>query len=100
MKSCAKCKQPIKETKGVGRNKTYCSAGCRRAAELEIRRINERLVKLENVAQEFRLNNSFISSINKEEDILAEIKRQEDRLKELLSDPVPCENQNQQAGAV
>lgn len=85
MKNCAKCKQPIKENKGIGRSKTYCSIGCRRAAELEIRRVNERLVKLENVAQDYRLGAPMIC-FEKEEDILAEIKRQEVRLAELLSD--------------
>lgn len=84
MKNCAKCKQPIKETKSVGRNKTYCSIGCRRAAELEIRRINERLVKLENIAQDYRMGSPMFC-FESEEDILTEIKRQEVRLVELLS---------------
>jgi hypothetical protein len=85
MKSCVKCKQPIEESKGTGRKKVYCSVACRRAAELEIRRINERITGLERIAESYRLKVSVLDVCGREEDVLVELNRQESRLKELLS---------------
>jgi hypothetical protein len=45
-KRCGKCETPLKPT-GVGRSPTYCSTGCRRAAEYELRRIQRHLERLE-----------------------------------------------------
>ena len=43
---CLKCRTPIKPV-GVGRPPSYCSTGCRRAAEYELRRIQRHLERLE-----------------------------------------------------
>lgn len=86
MKNCIKCKQPIQENAIKGRNKSYCSIACRRAAELEIRRINDRLISLEKIAESYRLKSPIFGGFEKEEEVLAEIERQEKRLRELLSD--------------
>ena len=85
MENCVKCKQPIEESKGTGRKKVYCSVACRRAAELEIRRINERITGLERIAESYRLKIPILDLYGKEEDVLAELNRQEIRLKELLA---------------
>lgn len=61
------------------------SKACRRAAELEIRRINERITGLERIAESYRLKVSVLDVCGKEEDVLAELNRQESRLKELLA---------------
>ena len=45
-KFCSKCRTPIKPV-GVGRPPSYCSTGCRRAAEYELRRIQRHLERLE-----------------------------------------------------
>jgi hypothetical protein len=45
-KRCVKCERPLKPT-GGGRPPTYCSTGCRRAAEYELRRIQRHLERLE-----------------------------------------------------
>ena len=62
-----------------------CSVACRRAAELEIRRINERITGLERIAENYRLKVPVLDVYGEEEDVLAEISRQENRLKELLA---------------
>jgi hypothetical protein len=85
MQNCVKCKQPIEESKGTGRKKAYCSVACRRAAELEIRRINERITGLERIAESYRLKVPMLDLYGKEDDVLAELNRQESRLKELLA---------------
>ncbi|MBS0483992.1 MAG: hypothetical protein JSS06_02050 [Proteobacteria bacterium] len=85
MGNCVKCKQPIEESKGTGRKKVYCSVACRRAAELEIRRINERITGLERITESYRLKIPVLDLYGKEEDVLAELNRQEIRLKELLA---------------
>jgi hypothetical protein len=51
--SCLKCDRPL--TKPVtGRPPTYCSVGCRRSAEYEVRRISRRLEALEERASRLR----------------------------------------------
>jgi hypothetical protein len=45
-KLCLKCRAPLTPT-DVGRPPTYCSTGCRRAAEYELRRIQRHLERLE-----------------------------------------------------
>jgi hypothetical protein len=85
MSNCIKCDKPIIETKPKGRNKSYCSVACRRSAELEIRRINDRLVSLEKIAQGLRLRDLLLSQFHTIEDIQTEINLQENRLKLLLA---------------
>ena len=68
MNNCVKCGNPITATKEKGRKKVYCSIACRRSAELEIRRINERLTGLEKIAERLRLGDvmlkMFLSRVN------------------------------------
>ena len=45
-KFCLKCRTPLTPT-AVGRPPSYCSTGCRRAAEYELRRIQRHLERLE-----------------------------------------------------
>lgn len=85
MGNCIKCKQPIKESKDTGRKRIYCSVACRRSAELEIRRINDRITGLERIAESYRLKTYVLDIYGKEENVLAELDRQESRLKELLA---------------
>jgi len=85
MSNCIKCDKPIIETKPKGRNKSYCSVACRRSAELEIRRINDRLVSLEKIAQGLRLRDLLLSQFHTIEGIQTEINLQENRLKLLLA---------------
>ena len=86
MSNCVKCNKPIIDTKPKGRNKTYCSVACRRSAELEKRRINERLVGLEKIEEGLRLGDGLLSEFHTIEDIRAEIDLQENRLRLLLAD--------------
>ena len=52
---------------------------------MEIRRINERITGLERIAESYRLKIPVLDVYGKEEDVLAELNRQENRLKELLA---------------
>ena len=45
-KLCLKCRTPLTPT-AAGRPPSYCSTGCRRAAEYELRRIQRHLERLE-----------------------------------------------------
>ena len=45
-KLCLKCRAPLTPT-AAGRPPSYCSTGCRRAAEYELRRIQRHLERLE-----------------------------------------------------
>jgi hypothetical protein len=45
-KLCLKCRTPLTPT-AVGRLPSYCSTGCRRATEYELRRIQRHLERLE-----------------------------------------------------
>lgn len=81
---CAKCGIPLpRQDQAPGRPKTFCSAACRRAAALEVRRIDTRLAKLETELMNTRLPGHLI--LAKPEELAAEIARQEDRLRKLLS---------------
>ena len=47
MLKCRKCGTPLAKP-ATGRPPRYCSTGCRRAAEYEIRRLNRHLERLES----------------------------------------------------
>jgi len=55
---CLKCAGPLPEQAATGRPPSYCSEGCRRAAEFEIRRLNRRLERLEERVSELRHSRS------------------------------------------
>ena len=83
MENCLKCGKPLESSTGKGRPNTYCSTACRRTAEFEIRRINLRLIKLEEQASNARLGYGMPSEghIRKLKD---EIALYEERLRVLL----------------
>jgi len=85
MNKCIKCDLPIETNTSKGRNKSYCSTACRRTAELEIRRINERLTRLERIAEDYRLKLPVFDIYGTEENILSEINVQESKLRSLLA---------------
>ena len=51
---CLKCQAPL-ERPEVGRPPSYCSTGCRRAAEYELRRLQRAIEGLEEYARNLRL---------------------------------------------
>lgn len=53
-KSCRKCGAKITQDDGPGRPADYCTAGCRRAAEHEVRRLNRALERTEDAARSHR----------------------------------------------
>jgi hypothetical protein len=81
---CPRCGRIIPTRSGAGRPTIYCSVGCRRAAEYEIRCVNGRLAALESRLIALRL----ISEPTGWEDdpalLQAEIEVQRARLAELL----------------
>jgi hypothetical protein len=85
MENCLKCGAPLEASNGKGRPKAYCSTACRRAAEMEIKRADQRLGALENDAQNYRLGRMMDLSGSDAKQVDAEIKRLEARLKLLLS---------------
>lgn len=85
MENCLKCGAPLETGSGKGRPKAYCSTACRRSAEYEIRRVDQRLAALELDAQNIRLGRMMILSGRETEKIEVEIGLLEARLKLLLS---------------
>jgi hypothetical protein len=65
-----------------GRPRVYCDDACRRAAEMEIRRVNDRLAELERRVSESRMGP--IQSFDDPAALEVEIGRQRSRLLELL----------------
>lgn len=52
---CKKCRAEIGHSQSrVGRPKRYCSPSCRRAAEFELRRLNDHLTALEGLLMHVR----------------------------------------------
>lgn len=81
MKNCLKCKKPLPQRSGAGRPSLYCGAACRRTAELEIRRINNQLARLEDSARSARM---WLGS-GRAAKYEREIRRLEARLAELVA---------------
>lgn len=79
--NCIKCGKPL-EHPTTGRPRAYCSTGCRRAAEKEIGRLNDRLAQLETMAMQARLGRGMPGELVR---IGQEIDRAEARLRELLN---------------
>ena len=78
--SCPKCGGEVPSHEGRGRPSVYCSATCRRLAELEIRRLQRLLEGLERRRSSARLN----GRRKDVEDVGAEIARTEGRLRQLV----------------
>ena len=53
LKLCVKCGAGV-EQPATGRPASYCSAGCRRSAAIEIKRLNRRIEKLEERLEDHR----------------------------------------------
>lgn len=52
---CAKCGTRLPARKpGAGRPRSYCGTPCRRAAEMEIRRVQDALSKVEELQRQVR----------------------------------------------
>lgn len=85
-RNCPFCAGELPTGARRGRPKTYCSAACRRSAELEIRRIDRRLAALEGSLSYER--QSPLAGLTYDMTIAPieeEIARQRKRLLELLS---------------
>jgi len=54
-KTCRSCGAPVTQP-STGRPRTYCSTGCRRLAEHDIRRANGAITALENALQYYRFD--------------------------------------------
>ncbi|MBK6278755.1 MAG: hypothetical protein IPF57_11770 [Gammaproteobacteria bacterium] len=90
-RTCTYCHVKLPEYSGVGRPTSYCGEPCRRGAELEIRRVNLRVDRLENELSHVRTHGeqSALAVIGGAEDAMtrigAELDRQRARLAELLA---------------
>ena len=82
--TCVKCNRPL-QRQATGRPASYCSTACRRAAEFEVRRLAAAIERLEGEASHVRLYGRrscfWISGDARE----AEIRRAEERLRELMA---------------
>ena len=95
---CRYCSRDLHEARN-GRPRDYCSVGCRRAAEYEIRRISRRLEELEGLAHrlelwtaEYALPNAGIHDWQRQkhasqvQTVSLQIARARERMRELLDD--------------
>jgi len=55
-RECPVCLGALPAAPAVGRPAKYCSTACRRSAELEVRRVNDRLADLEARESHIRLH--------------------------------------------
>lgn len=82
---CRKCGRPIAQAAGRGRPRAYCSTGCRRAMEYELRRLQSALEDVEEQQRWCRLG-WYGRSPAQATKYDGERLRLEDRLRELLDD--------------
>lgn len=81
---CRKCSAPLEGRTGKpGRPRSYCSVGCRRSAEREIRRADRAIEQMEERARWARINGGRAPALARFE---SERVRLEERLRELLGD--------------
>ena len=88
---CSKCCRVFRRPRGSGRAPLYCSTGCRRAAEFELRRLQNRLEAAEaEVLRRRRLLDGYGPYEPEDDDHVdldwwvAEVDRLEARMRELL----------------
>jgi hypothetical protein len=79
--TCLKCDEPLQQPT-TGRPALYCSTGCRRAAEYELRRLQRHLEAIEGELRAIRLGRSAWPEHSRK--LQNERKRLETRLAELL----------------
>lgn len=83
-KACLRCGSAlVARLAGRGRPPSYCSTACRRAAEYELRRVQQGLASLEERARRYRLG-WFGRSKEPPPEIDEERRRLEERLRALL----------------
>lgn len=80
--NCVKCGRPFEQGASRGRPQSYCSTGCRRAAEYEVRRLDKSVDDLERRLATLRLGEF---SLDDAEVLAKELRRTESRLAELLT---------------
>lgn len=91
-RTCIKCGASLPPSAPTGRPATYCSTACRRAAELEIRRLNRHIEKIEERMAHIRIHGrSSYACYLREPDaaidaLKCECERHESRLRLLLSE--------------
>jgi hypothetical protein len=86
MMVCRHCGVALPPATGRGRPLIFCSTACRRASELEIKRINDRLANLERRLSELRLPSLLGGEVMDDPKLLEqEIALQRRRLLDLLS---------------
>ena len=59
--TCIKCHEPLRQP-ATGHPRWYCSPACRRSGEFEIRRIQQRLQKLEDMLVDQRHLDSYLTA--------------------------------------
>ena len=79
--TCLKCGEPLQQP-ATGRPAVYCSTGCRRAAEYELRRLQRHLEAVEGELRAIQLGRSAWPENRRK--LQNERKRLETRLAELL----------------
>jgi hypothetical protein len=87
---CAKCHEAFVPPNTIGRPPRYCSAGCRRATEYELRRLQGHLEVAERNEARYRSGQVSASARHAAEQAeihASEIRRLEARMRELLDDP-------------
>jgi hypothetical protein len=84
--ACRKCGGPVPAQAGPGRPAAYCSKGCRRAREYELRRLERALFDVEEQIRACRFGWNGRTSRD-EPKFEAERVRLEDRLRVLLDEP-------------
>jgi hypothetical protein len=90
--TCPICGAGIAPKSKTGRPAIYCSVGCRRASEYELRRLQARLIRLEDEAEACRRDRrtglTHLNGATQQEhaaDVAREIQRAQGRLRELLA---------------
>jgi hypothetical protein len=79
--TCLKCSEPLQQP-ATGRPPVYCSVGCRRATEYELRRLQRHLEAVEGELRAIRVGRSAWPEHRRK--LESERKRLETRLAELL----------------
>lgn len=77
---CAKCGTELPAIAGPGRPRKFCGEVCRKAAALEIRRLDARISRLETMESTYRFKGAALAG-----SVAVEIRRLEARLSDLLS---------------
>lgn len=82
--NCVKCGKDLPEIEGPGRPRKFCGEVCRKAATMEVRRLDSRIAKLEKGESNYRIKgaNEWAKRA------AAEIQRLEARLADLVASKI------------